>query len=251
MKTSGEANFTYPLKLEGNGIKLLVPEISDLLCMKLRFLITEVSQIRVIIPFTSRARLLRLLNYESDCILLTDYKWLSNLGLYETASLLAKNPHLRMLVFMRQQDIPMTRELYRTGVHGLFSNAVLLNEFRMGLERISRGETFYSQDVVFRLLSHKSGAGEAQSRPIKMTQLEQEVVVRILKGNSNADIAAGLSMTTRAVEISRSRLNRKFQMADVSELIHAMSQEPEFVPYEMEIPTENGDNGLIFTVYRR
>ena len=246
-----EIIFDRTPKIPGKAIKLMVPEISDLLCMNIRFLITEISQIRVIIVFSDPARLPKLLDFEYECILLANYTWIREFGLTDISGLIQTYPHLHLLVYLRPQDIPRAVTLFHMGVQGCFSQEVSRTEFTRGLYRLARGESFYSQDVIFRLLSAKPVDGDEPRKQVKLTQLEQTLVTLLLKGHTNEDISRRLSITLVAVERIRQRLNRKFRINDCRELIHPGQQVPGFVPYEREFPHEPGSITQKYTVFLR
>ena len=251
MNPNDESLNIMPAKDRGKAIKLMVPEISDLLCMNIRFLITGISQIRVIIAFSDPKRLPKLLDFEYDCILLANYKWVTGYGLQETANLIAEHPHVKMLVYFLPHEVDKAGSLYRMGIHGFFSDEVTKTEFQQGLISLARGENFYSQDIIRRLVSADNEPGGNGRKPVRVTPLEQRLFSMILKGQANEEIAMKLSMTMGAVERSRKRLNQKFRINDCVELIRPVEPATEFVPYELELPHEPGANAEKYTVFLR
>ena len=251
MNNLHESRFARTENEPGAAIKPLVPDISDLFCMNLRFLITEIIQLRVIIAFSNNRRLSRLLDYENDCIFLANYPWIKKFGLQATFGLIAAHPQLKLLVYLTPNEVRKSIPIFNLGSKGFFTDAVTRVEFQQGLARLGRGETFYSQDFIRRLLTPELDPEPEVQKPVKISKLERRIFAMILKGLTDRQIATRLSMTLPAVTMARGRLNYKFGDRDCEDLIRPGGKEPKFVPYELDFPGDSGNGEQKYTVYLR
>lgn len=97
------------------------------------------------------------------------------------------------------------------GVHGLLSSRLSLDEAADALARISRGE---------RLLRFDPEPGPLElPEPLRLSSREQQMLVVLAEGATNACIANALHTTEGTVKVSLSRLYRKTGARNRQELI--------------------------------
>jgi DNA-binding NarL/FixJ family response regulator len=91
-----------------------------------------------------------------------------------------------------------------------------LDEFRLALGRVSRGERYVSADIDRELgeLPDDRAAGLPA-----LSSREREVFDLVITGSSNVDVAAALFISIKTVETHRSRINRKLGVHSTAQLM--------------------------------
>jgi DNA-binding NarL/FixJ family response regulator len=97
-----------------------------------------------------------------------------------------------------------------SGVHGLLSAGLPLEEAARALRRICRGE---------RVLRFDADPGPLElPRPLPLSSRERQVLFLLAEGAGNADIAAALNATASSVKVCLSRMFRKTGLRNRQEL---------------------------------
>jgi two-component system response regulator DesR len=117
------------------------------------------------------------------------------------AQLRRSNPGWRLVVWAVQPTADLLRISLESGVHGLLSTRLAVDEAANALRRICQGEK------IFRF---NAGPGAmAASKGLQLSARERLVLMALPGGASNADIAASLHTTPSTVKGCLARLFRK------------------------------------------
>lgn len=121
-----------------------------------------------------------------------------------------EHPTLRIMIFSGYGDAGLLHAAVRMGADGYVlkdaSTRDLPNAIRMCVDRGS----FYDPQLVEQALLGRpsSGAGPGHSLPI--TSRERDVVELVVRGRTNAEIAASLNYSVHTVKLDIARLLRRF-----------------------------------------
>ncbi len=226
MRSISTSNATVQVNEFGTGnpgnveekITLVIPGISDLFCMSIRFLVQEIRDIQIIMVVPDCRQLRKLLDANSRCIIVTQYAWLKKSGNEEVRELLESYPNLKILMYLKPEEYGRAGSLYQAGIHGFFSDNIIPEEFQYCITQLSSGQSFFSQDIIPRLLSPEPERGR-QSSEINLTSREHEILQLIVGGLTNKEIASRLCLSPRTVEGHRANLILKFGVRNTAELV--------------------------------
>jgi len=133
--------------------------------------------------------------------------------------LLANNlPVSRFLVFSGYQSPELIRELLQSGAHGFVEKSAPLVELRKGIEIVSSGGSYFSQEVSLLLRDAMADPKRGKSVTSLLTQREREILQLIAKSNSTREIADKLEISVKTAENHRTNLMRKLDLHDISSL---------------------------------
>jgi DNA-binding NarL/FixJ family response regulator len=148
------------------------------------------------------------------------------------AQLCRSRPQLRFVVWAVQPTADLLRIALESGVHGLLSTRLPLEEASNALLRISRGE---------RILRFDPGAGSLPTaKPLQFTARERHVLIALAGGASNAGIAETLHTTASTVKGCMARLFRKTgarNRRELAQLGHSMIRSAERPKNEAGAPS--------------
>jgi DNA-binding NarL/FixJ family response regulator len=140
-------------------------------------------------------------------------------GLEVAALLRSSHAGPRVLILSMHNNTEYVLESVRAGAHGYLLKDTAATELRNAIRAVCRGESYFSPPVASKLSA--AVRGEPDTHPSGLNQLtdrEREVLLGIVRGRTNKEIAAQLGISHRTVETHRESLMRKLQIRTVAEL---------------------------------
>jgi DNA-binding NarL/FixJ family response regulator len=140
-------------------------------------------------------------------------------GLEVAARLRSSAGAPRVLVLSMHSNTEYVLESVRAGAHGYLLKDTAATELRNAIRTVCRGDSYFSPPVASRLSAAVRGEHEAHPSGLdQLTGREREVLLGIIRGRTNKEIAAELGISHRTVETHRESLMRKLQIRTVAEL---------------------------------
>jgi DNA-binding NarL/FixJ family response regulator len=128
-------------------------------------------------------------------------------------------PQCHVLVFSGYQDASLLREMVEAGAHGFIGKTAPLAELERGLDVVSTGGTYFSQEIAEMLRQSMSNPQLNNSNPLeRLTSREREILQLIAESNSTKEIASILNISVKTAENHRTNLMRKLDLHDVASL---------------------------------
>jgi DNA-binding NarL/FixJ family response regulator len=106
----------------------------------------------------------------------------------------------------------------RAGAHGYLLKDTAGTELRNAIRAVCRGESYFSPPVASRLSAAVQSEQESRRALDQLTSREREVLLGIVRGHTNKQIATDLGISHRTVETHRESLMRKLEIRTVAEL---------------------------------
>jgi DNA-binding NarL/FixJ family response regulator len=140
-------------------------------------------------------------------------------GLEVAALLRSSSAGPRVLILSMHNNAEYVLESVRAGAHGYLLKDTAATELRNAIRAVCRGESYFSPPVASKLSAAVRGEHDAHSSGLnQLTGREREVLLGIVRGRTNKEIAAQLGISHRTVETHRESLMRKLQIRTVAEL---------------------------------
>jgi DNA-binding NarL/FixJ family response regulator len=138
-------------------------------------------------------------------------------GLEVAARLRSSAGEPRVLILSMHHNTEYVLESVRAGAHGYLLKDTAATELRNAIRTVCRGDSYFSPPVASRLSA--AVRGELHSSGLdQLTGREREVLLGVVRGRTNKEIAAELGISHRTVETHRESLMRKLQIRTVAEL---------------------------------
>lgn len=140
-------------------------------------------------------------------------------GLKLAAQLRNSTPEPRVLILSMHDNAEYVLESVRAGADGYLLKDTAATELRNAIRAICRGESYFSPPIAGRLRDalrgeHTTPAGSLD----QLTGREREVLLGVVRGQTNKEIATDLGISHRTVETHRESLMKKLQIRTVAEL---------------------------------
>lgn len=135
-------------------------------------------------------------------------------GIEASRIALQKRPDLNILVLTMFDDEQYYNSMIELGIKGFILKDADNTELIAAITRINNGSTYFSQDLLLKIIKNKSAASN-----VAITDREKEVLTYICKGYSNAEIADYLHISQRTVERHRASLLEKTDSSNSIKLV--------------------------------
>jgi DNA-binding NarL/FixJ family response regulator len=140
-------------------------------------------------------------------------------GLQVAAQLRGTSPEPRVLILSMHDNAEYVLESVRAGAHGYLLKDAAATELRTAIRAVCRGESYFSPPVASRLREALRGEHETHAGSLaQLTGRERDVLLGVVRGRTNKEIAGELGISHRTVETHRESLMRKLQIRTVAEL---------------------------------
>jgi two-component system response regulator NreC len=202
---------------EFKKITLVIPDFSDLFCMSIRFLIQGFSDMQVIV--TGWEEMKSFLSSGGEFIIIARCSWIKRTYLQEIKTLIESDDHIRVLLYLKQDEFHWASGLFGMGIHGFFSDSITKEEFHYCLNELRNGRSYFSQDIIPGLLGKDEHLQNGHNNHVSLTRRELEILELIVKGYTNKEIAGKLFLSPRTIEGHRAKLIMKYNVKNTAELI--------------------------------
>ena len=142
-------------------------------------------------------------------------------GLQVAAALHAELPGVRVVILSMHDNPEYVLEAVRAGAHAYLLKDLAATELRTAVAAVHAGESYYTRQIAAMLTTAVRGELEEVQRGHALDALtgrERDVLLGIVKGETNKEIAARFGISHRTVETHRESLMRKLRIRTVAGL---------------------------------
>jgi len=175
----------------------------------LKFILNEIGNIEVVAEASNGRESLELLKKHKPDILIMDINMPEMNGVDASREALSLYPDIKILVLSMFGDDEYYNTMIDLGVKGFILKDSDNKELKNAISAILSGNTYFSQELLIKLIRNKSVANK-----IQLTPREYEVLTYICKGMSTIQISEVLNISDRTVERHRASLLLKTESAN-------------------------------------
>jgi DNA-binding NarL/FixJ family response regulator len=139
-------------------------------------------------------------------------------GLNSVEALRREAPASRILMLSVHDQTEYVLESVRAGAHGYLRKDTTPNDLRQAIRAVYQGESFYSPAAARRLTEALRDQPTEAPALAALTGREREVLLGVVRGQTNKQIAADLGISVRTIETHRDSLMRKLGIHTVAGL---------------------------------
>jgi DNA-binding NarL/FixJ family response regulator len=153
-------------------------------------------------------------------VVLMDLAMPGRSGIDATRAITARHPGIGVLVLTMFEDDDSVFSAMRAGARGYLLKDADRDELVRAIESIGHGDAIFGAGVARRVQAFFATASQLRAEPFPdLTAREREVLDRIARGESNAAIAARLSISGKTVRNHVSTILGKLMVVDRSQAI--------------------------------
>lgn len=143
-------------------------------------------------------------------------------GLIATAKLKRIAPGIKILTLTRHTDDAYLQELIQAGVNGYVLKQSPATELLRAIRVIAMGGSYLDTEVTGKVLANYTERGlklRGDTRGIKLTVRESEVLRHIALGYSNREIAEKMNISVKTIEAHKANALKKLDMGSRREIM--------------------------------
>ncbi len=138
-------------------------------------------------------------------------------GLAATECITRKFHKTKVLMLSMHNSPEYAMRAIQSGARGFILKRASCEELANAIDLVHRGQTFFSGDVVwFTMRNLRSSQEDRDTSALSERQIE--VLIQIVAGRGNKEIAEHLNISVRTVESHRARIMQKLSVHSIAEL---------------------------------
>lgn len=188
----------------------------------LKILLNNIENFRVVAEASNGKEFLDLLEEVKPDVVLLDIAMPEMDGIEAASIALKRYPDLPVITLSMYGEEDYYFKMVSLGVKGFLLKNSDINEVQNALESVVEGGTFFSQELLFNLVSSlRSSSSEAAEDPDEneLSEREREILLLICKGFSNQEIADELFISKRTVDKHRANILFKTNCKNTANLV--------------------------------
>ncbi len=199
-------------------MRLLLVDDHAILSAGLRALLGYYDDIEIVGEARDGTEALELVGKLRPDVVLMDIAMPGLSGIEATRLIREQYPHTRVLVLSQHAEGQYVLAVLQAGASGYVLKRALGADLLQALRAVARGETYLHPELSTVLVEEVRSPGES------LTPREKEILAHIVHGETNAQIAASLSLSVKTVEWHRNNLMSKLNAHNAAELVHVALQ---------------------------
>jgi DNA-binding NarL/FixJ family response regulator len=210
----GETKMTDTDQAEADRLRVLVADDHPLFRTGVRAALETSDRIQVVGEASTGTEAVRAVRGLQPDIVLMDVQMPEMNGIEAIRSIRRDVPKTTVLVLTMFVDADTLLAAVRAGAQGYLFKGSSAQEIAVAIDAIGRGEVVFGAPLAEHVIDHIVRPPRENLPFPELTEREREVLERVANGNSNAQIAAGLSLSTKTVRNYMSRILVKLQVTD-------------------------------------
>ncbi len=202
--------------MENNTVHLLVADDSRAVRTGLKALLKAVEDVRLVGEAVGGEEAIRLAERLQPDVILMDLQMPDVNGIEATRQIVGTSPHIAVLVLTMYDDDDSVFAAMQAGARGYLLKGASKSEMLRAIRDVAGGAAIFSPAIARRMMNYFS---QIQNQPAayafpELTRREHEVLKLMAQQQTNQEIAAALSLSSKTVRNYTSNIFAKLQVAD-------------------------------------
>jgi DNA-binding NarL/FixJ family response regulator len=194
-------------------IQVVLADDQDLVRAGLRSLLNGMPDVRVLAEVRNGQELLDLLEHVHPDVVITDLNMPGVDGIAAVTQIHARYPQLRVIVVSMRDDAEAMKRAVAAGACGYVRKDAPDFELEMALRSVVATGSYFGSDVAARLLEPTEPTVEDL-----LTERQVEILKLLATGRSSKEIAFELGLSSKTVDVHRTRIMERLGVRDVASL---------------------------------
>jgi DNA-binding NarL/FixJ family response regulator len=198
-------------------IRVLIADDHQVLLDGLVMMLKDLEQIELVSTASNGEEVLKQMDMHCVDVLLMDIRMPIKDG-YETAKIvIEKYPETKVLMLSMHSEKIYIEKMYALGVAGYLLKTAGKTEIIEAIEKVHRGEKYFSNDITLAILDNGKVASNVLSG--HLTKREKEILLLIFTGLTNNEIAEKLFLSADTIKTHRKNMMRKLDIKNTAGLV--------------------------------
>ncbi len=204
-----------------NSLRTLIVDDHPLFRKGMRTLLDSMPDIEVVGQAATGTEAMEMAVALQPDLVLMDLQMPEGSGLSAIRQIVRTSPHIRILVVTLFEDDDSVFAAVQAGAKGYVLKDIGEEEMMRAIRAVGGGEAIFSPAIATRLIDYFSASRAVIPDEVfpELTEREREVLGRIARGQTNAEIAAQLTITLKTVRNHVTNIFSKLQVADRAQAV--------------------------------
>jgi DNA-binding NarL/FixJ family response regulator len=197
-------------------LRILIADDHPVFRHGVRALLESTPEVEVVGEVTTGEEAITLAESLQPDVVLMDIQMPGINGIDATRRIVQTSPYIRVLVVTMFQDDGSVFAAMRAGARGYILKDATKDEILRAIRAVGNGEAIFSPAIASRVLAYFAAPASSLPKGVfpELTDREREILDWIVKGATNAEIAARLDLSVKTVSNYVSNIFSKLQVAD-------------------------------------
>ncbi|NOZ35716.1 MAG: response regulator transcription factor [Chlorobi bacterium] len=205
-------------------IKIILVDDHQIVRDGIKALLSDSLNIKVIGEVKSAYELFDLLKTQIPDIVLLDVSLPTMSGIEVSKILSSDFPKIKKLMLSMYTSEDFIFNAIKSGVNGYLPKNITRNELLQAINEVSEGREYFSKTISDTILksylkSAKYGNNVSDDKLCKLTKRENEILLYVVEGLHNKDIAEKLYISIRTVETHKTNIMHKLNLNGTVDLV--------------------------------
>ncbi len=184
-------------------------------------IISDVTDFRIVALGTTAQDAVEIAHRDKPDVIIVDLNMPGN-AFEAIATVAGRHPETKIIVFTAASSTDIAVKALEAGASGYVLKGSTVQEVKGAILAVLKGETYISQEVAFSVITALRGASKrGDSKPVRLSKREEQVVTLLLSGKTNREIAAELGIGEKTVKHYMTVLMQKLQVRNRLEVVIA------------------------------
>jgi DNA-binding NarL/FixJ family response regulator len=139
-------------------------------------------------------------------------------GIEATLQLRQRSPRIKIVVLTMHADVTFATEVLQAGASGYLLKNAPVEEIKIAIERVLRGEKYVTSQLAQEILSTRPSSRRAGLPIVRLTGRQREVLQLLAEGRAGKQIADLLCVSPRTVEFHKYKMMEKLGLHSTADL---------------------------------
>jgi DNA-binding NarL/FixJ family response regulator len=194
-------------------IQVVLADDHELVRAGIRSLLSAMKEVEVIAEVRDGAELLKLLESVHPDVVITDINMPGMNGITAVGQIRARYPELRVIMLTMNDSAESIKRAVASGANGYVRKDAPDFELEIALRSVVATGSYFGNGVAQRLLEPTEPSVESV-----LTERQIEILVMLARGKSSKEIAYDLGLSSKTVDVHRTRIMERLNLGDVASL---------------------------------
>ncbi|MFC5498111.1 response regulator [Caenimonas terrae] len=196
-----------------HATRIVLADDHDLVRSGIKALLTQISGVTVIAEARDGHELLAAVERLQPDIVMTDISMPGMDGLSAVAKLHAQFPKLRLVILSTHDSVDLIKRAVANGACGYLTKDASPAELEQAVRNVMANGSYFSSAIASRLLQPSEPTVDEE-----LTARQIEILCLLAQGLASKEIAFKLGLSSKTVDVHRSRMMERLGLHDVSSL---------------------------------
>lgn len=190
--------------MSANKKGIIIADDHSLFRQGLKLILMELGDVEVIADVSNGRELIDTVAVLTPDLVIMDINMPLMNGIEASRILAKEHPEIRILVISMYGDEQYYNRMIENGVKGFILKVADNSELKTAVRAILNGRTYFSQELLLRLIQSKKSTAN-----ISLTSREHQILELICQGSGTAEISSKLFLSERTIENHKASLFAK------------------------------------------